>query len=170
MDESTAWLEQARADWQAAERMYAEATTLGACHAVAKWQQTVEKAVKALIVALREVGVIHISLRMRHEVEPYFDSLVRLPRVSRNRTIQSHLHSLLDQTTRGNINVLESLAPSAAATRNTEYPFLEGINNWTYPAAIDTFSNEEIGRHRQLAHRVLVGSERLLTVLDRLSN
>ncbi len=56
MDEPTAWLYQAMADRQAAERFVADEVGTGRCHAIAKWQQTVEKAVKALVSALHDAG------------------------------------------------------------------------------------------------------------------
>ncbi len=54
VDESFAWLLQAAADREAAEQLAAGQCGKGYCHAIAKWQQTVEKAVKAMVAALRE--------------------------------------------------------------------------------------------------------------------
>ena len=71
MDETTAWLYQARADWQAAERFVADEVGTGRCHAIAKWQQTVEKAVKALVSALHDAGILGAGVVHRHEVERY---------------------------------------------------------------------------------------------------
>ena len=42
MDEPAAWLHQAMADRQAAERFVADDQGTGRCHAIAKWQQTLE--------------------------------------------------------------------------------------------------------------------------------
>ncbi len=56
MDEPAAWLYQALADRQAALRFVADEKGTGRCHAIAKWQQTVEKDVKALVSALHDAG------------------------------------------------------------------------------------------------------------------
>ena len=63
MDEPTAWLYQARADRQAAERPRGGRRGTGRCHAVAKWQQTVEKAVKALVSALHDASILGATVR-----------------------------------------------------------------------------------------------------------
>src|SRR3954447_10092348 len=100
MDESLAMLYQAMADRQAAERFVADESGTGRCHAIAKWQQTVEKAVKALVSSLHDAGILGAGIRPRHEAERYVGTLIRLPRAPGNRTIQQQLHGLLDQKTR----------------------------------------------------------------------
>ena len=111
MDEPTAWLYQAMADRQAAERFVADEVGTSRCHAIAKWQQTVEKAVKALVSALHDAGILGAGVLPRHEVERYVRALIRLPRAAGNRTIQQNLHGLLDQNTRAGIRALDGLAP-----------------------------------------------------------
>ncbi len=88
VDEPAAWLYQAMADRQAAERFVADEKGTGRCHAVAKWQQTVEKAVKALVSALHDAGILGAGVIPRHEVERYVRTLIRLPRAAGDRTIQ----------------------------------------------------------------------------------
>ncbi len=88
MDEPAAWLYQAMADRQAALRFVAGEKGTGRCHAVAKWQQTVEKAVRALFSALHDAGILGAGVIPRHEVERYVGTLIRLPRAAGNRTIQ----------------------------------------------------------------------------------
>ena len=92
MDEPTAWLYQAKADRNAAELFVADGEATGHCHAIAKWQQTVEKSMKALVSALHDAGILGAGVRSRHEVERYVGTLVRLPRSAGNRTIQQILH------------------------------------------------------------------------------
>jgi len=162
-----AWLLQASADRSAAERLVADEEGTGSCHAIAKWQQTVEKAVKALVSALREARVFGTGVRARHEVERYVDALLRLPRGEGNRTIQKLLYGLLDQNTRTAIKALDSLAPTMPPRRNTEYPFLDASGRWTYPAAEGVFSREEIRTFRDLAHRVLEGAGRIVSAIRR---
>ena len=65
MDESTAWIYQANADRETAERFIADEKDAGRCHAIAKWQQTVEKAVKAIVCALHEAGIVGSGPRAR---------------------------------------------------------------------------------------------------------
>ena len=74
MDEPTAWLYQAMADRQSAGRFVADEVGTGRCHAIAKWQQTVEKAVKALVSALHDAGILGAGVLPRHAVERYVRS------------------------------------------------------------------------------------------------
>jgi hypothetical protein len=167
VDEPTAWLYQASADQQAAERFVADEHGTGRCHAIAKWQQTVEKAVKALVSVLHDAAILSAGPRPRHDVERYVGMLIRLPRSASNRTIQNHLHRLLDQNTRSGIRALDSLAPQLPPRRNTEYPFQDADGQWTYPAAPSVFSQNEVEQFRALAHRVVDGAERIVSALRR---
>lgn len=119
MDEPTAWLYQATADRKAAERFVADNEGTGRCHAIAKWQQTVEKAIKALVFALNNARILQVNVRPRHEVQRYVAALIRLPRAEGNRAVNHLLHGLLDQNTRIEINagVLGPAEPSAAKYR-----------------------------------------------------
>ena len=169
MDEPAAWLNQAVADRQAAERFVADGESAGRCHAIAKWQQTVEKAVKAMVSSLHDAGVLGAGIRAKHDVERYVGTLIRLPRTAGNRTIQQHLHGLLDQATRAGIKALDDLAPQFPPRRNTEYPFQVAPGQWTYPAAADVFSADEIRQFRVLAHRILDGAGRIVSAIRRRS-
>lgn len=166
MDESTAWLLQARADWRAAELLLTDPDEAHHCQAIAKWQQAIEKSMKGLISALHRSGRLDANFRLRHEVEPVLGSLIRLPRAAKNRTVQSHLHALLDETTRMGVRAIEDLIPRHEAGRNTEYPYPDGRGGWTHPAAHGTFAVEEIRRFRSLAHRLLHGVERIFIVIN----
>lgn len=166
MDEPNAWLEQARADFRAAERFIGADTTEW-CQAIAKCQQCVEKAVKSLVSALHESGRIAGNFRPRHEVEPLLSILIHLPRSLKNRVVQNQIYSLFDQTTRGSIRALDALIPRLDPTRNTEYPFRTLQDEWTYPAAADAFSLQELQRFRSLAQRIIDGTERLVRSLRR---
>jgi hypothetical protein len=167
VDEPTAWLHQARADRQAAESFLKSDEGSGRCHAIATWQQTVEKAVKALVSALHDARILGAGIRPRHEVERYVDALIRLPRAAGNRTIQQLLHGLLDQKTRPGIKALDVLAPQLPARGNTEYPFLDAKGQWTYPAAEGVFSKDEVAQFRELAYRVLDGAGRIVSAIRR---
>jgi hypothetical protein len=162
-----AWLYQAMADRLAAERFLATEGRAGRCHAIAKWQQTVEKAVKAMVSALHDAGILSTGFRPRHEVERYVAILVRLPHAARNRAIQQLLHGLLDQGTRVGIRALDDLAPRLPTRRNTEYPSQDALGQWTYPAAAGVFSDEEARQFRVLAQRVVDGAARIISALRR---
>ncbi len=172
MDEAAALICQARADRQAAERFVADEAGTGRCHAIAKWQQTVEKAVKALVCALHHAGILGADYRPRHEVERYVGLLIRLPRAPghravQQRSVQQRLYGLLDQNTRQGIRALDGLVPQLPPRRNTEYPFQDPQGQWTYPAAEGVFSEDEIQQFRALAHRVLDGAERIVSGIRR---
>jgi HEPN domain-containing protein len=172
VDESLAWLRQAAADRDAAEWLAAGKGRSWLCHSIAKWQQTVEKAIKAVIAALREAKVLHIEIGYQHGVDRFIRVLIRLPRARDNRAIQQHLHGLLSEETRAGIRELDGLVPhrppaGADPQRNTEYPFVGPRRDWTYPAAKDIFSDEESGRFRSLAHRILDQAGRIVSMIRR---
>jgi hypothetical protein len=167
VDEPTAWLLQAEADWQAAERFKADEVGTGRCHALSKWQQTVEKTIKALVSALHDAGILGTGVRPTHDVARYVDALIRLPRPVRRQVIQRKLHGLLDQNTRTGISDLGNLAPQYPPQRNTEYPFQDERGQWTYPAAEGVFHQDEVQRFRALAYRVLEGARRIVSTLRR---
>jgi len=172
VDESIAWLQQAIADRKAVELFAANAEGWTRCHVLAKCQQTVEKAIKAIIAALRHAGILHIEIGYRHEVERFLTVLIRMPHAADHRAIQRHLQSFLNQDTRNGIRALDALAPRAPLPgeqprRNTEYPFHDAGGNWTYPAAEVIFSAEEVERFRQLAHRIVDNAGRLIAAIRR---
>jgi hypothetical protein len=127
VDEFMASLLQARADWEAAELLANEEISYSYCRAIAKWQQTVEKPIKAIVACLRDAGILHIDIGYQHGVERFVSVLIRLPHVTDNRSIQQQLHGFLDQHTRAGIRALDALVPRRPAVghgprRNTEYP------------------------------------------------
>jgi HEPN domain-containing protein len=171
VDEPIAWLLQARADRKAAELLAADTAASGRCHAVSKWQQTVEKAIKAVVAGLRDAGVLHIEIGYAHGVDRFVSVLIRLPHAKDIRTIQQQLHGFLDQDTRAGLRALDALVPRRPAgggpQRNTEYPFLEANGDWTFPAAENVFSETEVQRFRSLAKRTLDSSGRIVAALRR---
>jgi len=167
VDEPTAWLYQAAADREAAEHLVARSTGAGRCYAVAHWQQTVEKSIKAMVLALHEAGVLGSGIRPWHEVEPYVAWLLRLPRAAPNRAIQGVLRGLLSQGARAGIRALDALVPRWPPPRNTEYPFRDAGGDWTYPAAAGVFSQAESDQFRALAYRVLGAAGRVVSLIRR---
>ncbi len=167
MDEPWAWISQASADREAGEQFVASENGAGRCHAIAKWQQAVEKAVKAIVCALHEVGILGGGPRPRHEVARYVDMLIRLPRTPGDKTIQNLLKGLLNQDTRAGIRSLDALAPQLPPRRNTEYPFQTDEQLWTYPAAEGVFIAEEIENFRALSYRILASASRIVSTIRR---
>ena len=115
MDESLVWLKQALSDRAAGEHLVRDGSTLW-CHAIAKYQQTVEKAIKAIVVAVREARIMATRVGYGHSVEnfvrPHFvSSLRRRPHNPVNLDIARHLSGLLDENTRASIHSLENLIP-----------------------------------------------------------
>ncbi len=174
MDESRAWITQAKSDLKAAECLVNN--RLADCHVAAKFQQSVEKAVKAMVVALREVGLVSTSVGYRHEVERFMSILLRLPRTNKRagvRDVQNHIFRLLDEPTRGSIRALDALVPKrppagAPSARNTEYPFEKAPNDWVAPATEGVFVQDEMFRYRLLASRITSGADRVISALRRL--
>ena len=167
MDEPAAWLSQARADRLAAERFVTDDDGTAPCHAIAKWQQTVEKAVKAVVSALQGAGISRVGISAKHEVAPYIKILIRLPRDEDNKSNQKRLYGILDQKTQAGIIALDSLVPRLPPRRNTEYPFQDAHGKWSFPAAKDVFSPAGVQQFRALAHRVLVGAEEIVYAIRR---
>jgi hypothetical protein len=174
VDESIAWLNQALADRQAGERERAAANQSGSrvwCRAIAKYQQAVEKAVKAIVSALVEAHVLNVKIGYKHEVQRWVRVLVRLPSTAESRSVQRRLGRLFDTATRDGIRSLELLIPKAPPDgrprRNTEYPFQGDGGKWAYPAAAAVFSSEEVDRFRALAQRVAEVAGRVVSALRR---
>ncbi len=174
MNESRAWLQQAISDLRAGDRereAVQKVVTLHLCHAVGKYQQSVEKAIKAIIAALREAGFTNWQIGRGHEVATrYIPMLFRIPRTG-NENLLQQLSRVLDGNTKARIKLLESLAPKwpppgQPFPRNTEYPFQDSAG-WTYPAMRGIFSSSEIDEFQRLAHRVEWGVQRILSAISR---
>ncbi len=176
MDESAAWMAQALADQAAAEREREFAERLKApawCHTAAKYQQAVEKAIKAMVAALRECGVRGVPpIGYDHRVQNHLRLLRRLPGGGVGLSIPRRLRDFLDAATRNAIRKLEVLAPRAPAPgdrhpRNTEYPFNAARGGWTYPAAPDSFSVAEVNEFQTLTRRVAYHARNIVSSLRR---
>jgi hypothetical protein len=171
VDEPQAWIAQAIADRVAAERFLGGVGN-AECHAIAKYQQTVEKAVKAIVSELRVRGILSVEIGRRHDVERFVGPLIRLPHAAENRSVSTRLRSMLDANTRAAIRAVDALAPrwpapGQAPGRNTEYPFQDAGGVWRYPAAPGVFSAAEIAQFRDLAHRIVEGAGRVIAAVRR---
>jgi hypothetical protein len=79
---------------------------------------------------------------------------------------------VLDESTRTSIHALEDLIPRRPPQRqphrkNTEYPFEDAHNQWTFPAAKGVFSLSEIRRFRRLSHNIADGASRIIAAIQR---
>jgi hypothetical protein len=82
------------------------------------------------------------------------------------------LLGLLNPSVRDGIAAIDALAPRWPAPgerpgRNTEYPFVNPDDDWTFPAAGATFSRKEVDRFRQLTYVVLAGVGRVISAIRR---
>lgn len=166
------WLRQAQADLEAAGHILQPVVASTYCQAISKYQQTVEKSVKALAAILRDAQMANIPIGFKHDVETQVSMLLRLPRPRASRDIQNIIHSLFDQSTRGDIKALGLLAPKAPAPgqlfqRNTEYPYQDAQGTWHVPAEEDAFVLAEVERFKRLAHRGYDGISRIMSAIER---
>ena len=175
MDNPSPWLwcKQADSDRDAACRTLDRRCPKTYCQALAKYQQTVEKSICALVAALTEKGIAHIKMKYDHNVERYFSALVRRPRPSSSPGIQSRINGLLNEFHRGEIRAITALAPKRPAPgqlhrRNTEYPFQLDETTWAAPAEEGSFDFErDVERFRKLASRIHDGVSDLVSAIYR---
>ena len=172
MDEANAWLQQARSDQRAAERLSDGADGAGLGHAVAKYQQTVEKAVKAIVAELRNRGVLDMKIGRRHDVEPLVSAMIRRPRTPRSSDLFNRLSILFNQNARAEICALDALvprwpAPGQSPRKNTEYPFHDARGQWSYPAAQGVFLSTEVQQFRDLSRRMIHGAGQVISAIPR---
>lgn len=148
--QASAWYHQAYSDLNAARRCLEERNTSTYCQAIAKHQQTVEKATKAVVASLIQSRSTNLVIRFNHDIERYLDALDRLP--STGLGIEVARFSTYDVGTEG--RRLMSLAPQGIPSpqgpspvllpRNTEYPFNNPDGTWRSPAEEGTFSLAEV--------------------------
>lgn len=169
MDESRAWLEQAKSDRAAAERFCGDKDDTQWCHAIAKCQQAVEKAVKAIVAAAPRVGISTKKIGYDHTVKHFVSGLIHSPRGKKN-SIVNRLSILFNEETRASIDSLEELIPKQPPPgtphrRNTEYPFDTPHNGWTCPAAHGVFLSSEVQRFRKLSYRIVDGADKIVEAI-----
>lgn len=156
MKQSQAWLAQLQSDFAAAKRVYVEADETTYCQAISKYQQTVEKSVKAMVAVIIDLGIDFMLPSTSHLPDREIEALLRLSRAVDNSSVDA-IKRIFGKH-RNDIEWLCRLAPSwrgegLPAVRNTEYPFLAGpnkVHDWTVPASPDTFSRAEVERARRI--------------------
>lgn len=172
MNEPRAWLFQAKSDYQVGSRVLDASDASTFCHSIAKFQQTVEKSIKALICSLIDAGMLSMRVGYAHDVERFMTVLIRMRRPPDEKSVQAAIRKLLAPNVRGDIRAIDRLAPRRAApgqlpARNTEYPYQEVPSVWRAPAQGDVFEAAEAVRFRQLAFRLPAGCDRIMAAIER---
>jgi len=144
MKQSAAWVVQFRSDFAAAELLLQKADATTYCQAISKYQQTVEKSVKAMVAAVNDLGS-DLTVTASHLPVTEIDSLLQLRRVIDNVSVD-RLAQIFRQH-RLAVEGLCKLAPKwpedgQSFARNTEYPFvIDG--KWSAPAVDGAFTLQE---------------------------
>ena len=150
MIQSEAWMLQVRSDLAAGHAVFSGSNPATYCQSIAKYQQAVEKAIKAMVAALNESGVSIVTVGADHYPQKQIDALLLIKRAV-SRELISHIHSIFSGHRLGEVRALCLLAPALPPRRNTEYPFPDGAGGWNAPAAEGIFHTEEVYRFRALA-------------------
>ncbi len=157
MKQSEAWRLQMRSDFAVAEILYDRIKTntkSGAslrCQAMAKYQQTAEKCVKALVATIKDNGVSINSITKSHVPDRQITALILAYSLLDDPTTK-RLKRILSDKRRRQIEDLCKLAPKLAGAgkplpRNTEYPFNPldtDLNEWQAPASEEVFTMAEV--------------------------
>ncbi len=163
------WLRQALSDLECAKLL--ETNPELRCHAIAKYQQTVEKGVKALAVAVSDSTTTQITIQFNHDVESYINVMQRLP-LKRNSNIPQRIRSLFNVQDMSILYNLIAQAPHRPAAgeryaRNTEYPFQNTEDAWAAPCDAGVYSEEELRMWGRLTTKMINEVEALVGVLYR---
>lgn len=166
------WITQADSDRWTANRIFDAAQSRSYCQAIAKYQQVVEKSIKAIAAALRDRLIVSIPIGYKHDAARIASALRRPARPNDPTDIQHHINKLVTEYVLNEIKALDSLAPKrptpgALHGRNTEYPFELIAGDWTTPALIGVFEETEVKRFQQLAERVHQNAKEIVSALRR---
>jgi len=163
------WLTQSASDHWAAKRLLDPDDSQSFCHAVAKSQQSVEKTVKAIVFASRQIGIT-INFSYSHNLDAVIQGFNRAPRKKHKRTdVLNRICGLLGDP---QIRVLSALAPERPPPgshwkRNTEYPFQDDASKWVAPADEGAFSFEEAKRFERFSERLFLDACKIISAIRR---
>ena len=134
MTRHQASMKQAESDLRTAERVDNDNDARTRCQAISKYQQSVEKSMKAVLDKLFAAGVIAQASDRRHHVARYAAVLSGFPATPDNRQLLNQLRRLFTQPVIDQIGFLDSLVPvypanGALAARNHEYPFQDATTD-----------------------------------------
>jgi hypothetical protein len=155
MTQSSAWLLQIHSDSIAAKRVLRHNDPSTFCQAVAKYQQVVEKSIKAMVAVVLELGIEFTTINSNHKPYKEMQALTNLARVIDSGSVE-FIRNTFTVTRQADIEELCDLAPNYPEPgkpflRNTEYPYNDAQGRWTAPAANDSFGLKDVKRFYELA-------------------
>ncbi len=163
MKQSRAWVIQAHSDLVAADTVFNQQEDSTYCQAISKYQQAVEKSVKAIVAGLAELGTAGVvigDVTSRHTLDHELRVLEAVQRKKRDidTASVSRISAILTDKQRLKTKALCGYAPKwpppgQPFPMNTEYPFHLDVaqDEWTAPAASGSFSLEAVKGAQQLA-------------------
>ncbi len=167
------WLSQAHSDLAASRRVLVPTDGSTYCQAISKYQQAVEKTVKALGAALHSTGIMTLPKKYyyRHDVSEMAKAMLP-PRVSDKRGVLPSIQNILHFRAIQDITKLCSLAPARPQPgtlhpQNTEYPYEISSGQWTYPAGPSSFKLKDVERFRNFSFGFCDKCSRIIAALDR---
>jgi HEPN domain-containing protein len=166
------WVSQADSDRLAANRLYDKADHRTFCQTIAKYQQVVEKSVKAIAAAVRDAGIVSLPQThyYKHPVDKLISALRHHDWSEDDRGIQGRINRLLNDSCCLEVRSLSDLAPRKPSpgslhARNTEYPYEIAAGQWTAPALLNSFSIKDVERFGQLAERIYQGTREIVSAI-----
>ncbi|MCX7044681.1 MAG: HEPN domain-containing protein [Candidatus Sumerlaeota bacterium] len=172
MSQAWAYLRQVDCDLCAAKRLLQREEVWTYCQVIAKYQQAVEKALKAIVLSLVERGIVDPCPRFTHGVSALFSVLEHLSK-KKTRTFYDDLAFLLDESFRIGVMDLCGLAPTnpppgQPVPPNTEYPFKDDKGSWVAPADKGSFLwNDDIKRFQDIRDRICPKLPDILASIER---
>jgi HEPN domain-containing protein len=166
------WISQADSDIWAAARVYDPLDARTFCQAIAKYQQAVEKSVKAVVAGQQGRLRTRVKIGYGHDALPLAQVLRRGPRPTESTDVQQKINRMFNDYVLSEIEAIDALAPRRPApgdlhVRNTEYPYQSVAGNWTAPALPGNFQTSQVERFRSLADRVHQGAKEIVGALRR---
>lgn len=167
------WLSQPHSDLAASGRVLVPTDGSTYCQAISKYQQAVEKTVKALGAALHSSGIMTLPSKYyyRHDVSEMARAMLPLVMTGRRAVLPS-IQNILHFRAIQDITKLCSLAPARPQPgtlhpQNTEYPYEISSGHWTYPASPGSFKLKEVERFRSFSFELYDKCSRIIAALDR---
>jgi hypothetical protein len=170
------WLRQAYSDLFMSDSIGAPEAPVDTCQRVGKQQQAVEKAVKAVVAALRQKGIVKMPTPRGHtiavEISQILSAIDRIPSSRKTTDIVQRVQNLFHGQNVVLINDLCSLAPKWPAPgnlfpRNTEYPFQQDATTWCAPCDLSVFTPSELNRFSRLAKAVVAHAGKIVSASER---
>jgi hypothetical protein len=164
-------MQQAESDYRTAQRVDNDADARTRCQAISKYQQCVEKAVKAVLDKLHSEDLVRSGSDRNHKVERYASVLTGFPTTNDSRDLLNQLRHLFTDSVVKQIRLLDSLVPEYPAKgdlakRNHEYPFQDVVGDWRSPSDRDAFTHGEVKRMRNCAGMLIPRLRQILEALD----